>query len=351
MTALFRSLWLGIVAVCSSWLPRRDKATATRQVSPQADALPVLAQSHPPQITSPPRQPDDRLRRRASDEQSRVLAERLLSLRGDWTHVVVAVAGIDDNPYNPATIDEVRAFIAHLLPATPAVIKLERSTRLRAGGLHLHLIVPASSPPTQRTRWEFVTGDGVIIRARRQGCTRIRAGAADLSRLIAYLHKPSHAGAKWFRPRGEQHPHYLAAVDALQTGLGMCRERGLQGLRRTLWTQHLPRCPPQVPVPAPPPELLSPAASERKSPSPVVHERESRIPGRTTLLSPVLLPQPGEAGRQPATWGDGTDLPERTPPCQGSTARVAPLLPRRRPIWLRPVLIMLLTTCLLLLTA
>lgn len=223
-----------------------------------------------------PRWAHDALRRRPRDRiHSTALASRLLGLRRDWVHVVMLLDGPDANPYNPFTVDEVREFTQALLGSAPAVLKLERSARSADGGLHVHLVLPAQILDPQRTRWEFITVDGVIVRAQRCGFYAVGDGADDLPRLLTYLHKPAHAGWSWFRASGPQTPQYLAAEAALAAGNDMCQALGHTRLRRTFWTQHLlrpSRQSAQAPGRAPEPSSdlpPRPAETPRTAPAPV----------------------------------------------------------------------------------
>lgn len=255
----------------------------------RAPVHPLRVPAAAPTRVRVPRYRDDRLRQRTARAhvRSEPLAHRLLSFRPDWEHMVLLVDGPDDNPHNAYTVEAVRQLVTHLCKRVPAVVKIERSSRLSQGGLHLHLVVPRDVAQGLARRCIHVTPDGVIIRVRRLGRHPVRSGdAVGLTRLLRYLRKPAHAGASWFRATGPQHPKYLAAQAAVEAGLRMNRALGRRGLPRTLWTQHLPRLPPVVPPPCR-------SRQPRRPPEEVV--QVPRVPAVNVALPVPPVPEIGVA--------------------------------------------------------
>lgn len=231
---------------------------------------------------------------------------RLLAAAPTWEHVVLLLDGPDDNPYNPHTTAAVRYLIRRCVGAEPAVVKVERSSRLARGGLHVHLVVPCAVAQKLQRRETFVTPDGVIIRTRLLGRHVVTDGSTGLTRVLRYLHKPAHAGATWFRATGEQHPKYLAAQAAVAAGLRIHAAMGRRGLPRTLWTQHMPRLPPSRLEPDGP----NCAASQRRD----ADDAAPQAPDSALITSPGGEPDravPFETSRHSRT---GLPMPSHTEP-------------------------------------
>lgn len=285
--------------------------------------------SRRPRIT--PRYRDDPLRQRTARSHCRstTLMPRLLAAAPAWEHVVLLLDGPDDNPYNPHTTAAVRYLIRRCVGAEPAVVKVERSSRLAHGGLHVHLVVPCAVARKLPRRETYVTPDGVIVRTRLLGRHLVTEGSTGLTRLLRYLHKPAHAGATWFRATGEQHPKYLAAQAAVAAGQRMHASMGRRGLPRTLWTQHLPRLPPSRPAGHEPIRMASRhhAADGETATSPAPEAALSTTPAMPDRAAPIETschvqtgcPMPSRTEPSDDRFSEGmTCRAERTPGPSGS---------------------------------
>lgn len=246
-------------------------------------------QSHKPQPLVY-RRPNDALRRRPGLARSHSVhtGQRMWRLHQDWVHVIYLINGPDDNPYNPHTVTQVAGFCAQTFAGLPAVWSLERSARLTRGGLHVHAVVPAGAAILTTRTLPFQTPNGVTLQARRWKVIPVRPGLDNLIQVLEYLHKPTHAGASWFRATGPQSPQYHAGEAALLAGLEICRTLGLSRLCRTLRTQNL------GPGRTRTPGSLQP----RPTPLPAPQENRARMP-RTVVPRPTGAARPVRATRPP----------------------------------------------------